>query len=105
MLDRNAVTANLYEFLKENETGIYREKERLVAYVHIDFYDLKEFVGIIGDAHFDEGGIDAKMFNNTICIDINDIIEGEGQYLSAYAKCFDDYLWNEHKEEIREMEA
>jgi hypothetical protein len=99
MEDKN-VNSELYEFLKKCETGLYKGKNEIIAYIHIDFDRLKEFTEIIGSYWFDEGGMKVTMFTDSICVEINDIIEGHGQYLSAYKNCFNTYDWEEYKEKI-----
>lgn len=90
------VIAELYDFLKENETGLYKnyKTDEVIGYVHISFYDLKNFVDIVGEDEFVEGGINVQMFNNSICVEINDIIEGYGHELSDYKNCFDESDWD-----------
>lgn len=84
------VDADLYEFLKENETGMFRKGDTVIAYVHVYFFRLDDFVKIVGDHWFDEGGYDAQLFRDTICIDLNDIIEGQGHNLISYKNCFEE---------------
>jgi len=97
------VNPELYDFLKENETGLYSDIRfgEVIAFVHIHFSDLDSFVRIVGDGHFDEGGSEVIMFTNTICIEVNDIIESLGHSLYDYKFCFDVDSWNEHEVEIR----
>jgi hypothetical protein len=96
------VNPELYDFLNENETGLFREKDTIVAYVHIYFFRLEDFVKIIGVNSFDEGGIDVKMFSDTVCVELNSIIEAFGHDLSSYKKCFSE--WNEYESEILKQE-
>lgn len=102
------VNPDLYEFLKENETGLYTQefhKDKTVyAYVHIDFCDLSSFVEIIGEYHF-EGGIKVHMLKETIAVELNDIIESEGDYLSDYKNCFDEDDWKHYEDQIKDMES
>lgn len=83
------VDANLYEFLKENETGMYLHKNELVVYVHVHFGKLTEFVEIVGRSPFDEDGLEVRMFEYTLAIELNDIIENNDQEILAYRNCFD----------------
>lgn len=103
-MKNNDVNPELYEFLKENETGLYAKNKTVFAYVHIYFFNLGDFVKIVGEHHFEEGGIEVQMFNNTTCIDINDIIESHGHYLSSYKNCFDESTWRDYEGRIRAME-
>lgn len=109
MSDRNVVIPALYDFLKENETGLYTQEfeknKQVYAYVHIPYYNVRDFVEIVGSHPFEEGGMDAKMFQDTLCVDINDIIESDGHYLSAYKKCFNEDDWKRYEDEIKIMEA
>ncbi|HML33825.1 hypothetical protein [Sporomusa sphaeroides] len=89
------VDAELYDFLKANETGLFRRKNEVVAYVHVNFFNLDDFVKIVGPGHFDEGGIEVQLMHNTVCVELNDIIENAyGQELSDYRNCFDE--WDEY---------
>lgn len=98
------VNVDLYEFLKSHETGLYKEDFLVTAYVHVDFYDLDKFVEIVGEDWFAEGGIQVQMFARTICVELNDIIEGEGNCLSDYKNCFNKHDWNEYSDAIEFME-
>lgn len=103
-MKNNDVNPELYEFLKENETGLYAKDKIVFAYVHVYFFNLDDFVKIVGEYWFDEGGIEVQMFNNTICIEINDIIESLGHTLSSYRKCFDESTWKDYEQKIRAIE-
>src|SRR5690625_3379404 len=98
------VDANLYEFLRANETGITKDDYGLVFYVHVPFYQLDEFVEVIGEHHFEEGGMNVLMFDDTLCIDLNDIIEGAGHKITSYKKCFEDVL-RPYEEEYKELDS
>jgi len=87
-MSKNKVDPDLYEFLQNHETGMCLERHGIVAYVHIEFYDLKDFVDIVESYPFDEGGLDVKMFEDTICIELNDIFEMEGNCILDYKNCF-----------------
>ncbi|WP_339265102.1 hypothetical protein [Paenibacillus sp. FSL R5-0470] len=50
------------------------------------------------------GGMKVTMFERTICIDLNDIIEGQAHSLSSYKKCLDEDTWDRYKVQIEEME-
>lgn len=84
------VNADLYEFLQNTaqETGMWKENEKVIAYVHIQFDYLAEFSQIVGCGVFDEGGIDVKMFSDTICIELNDIFEWDDNEILDYKNCF-----------------
>ncbi|MCR8641400.1 hypothetical protein NV379_01910 [Paenibacillus sp. N1-5-1-14] len=102
------VNADLYDFLKENETGLYTKEfnrnKTVYAYVHVYFNSLSEFAEIVGSHPFDEGGMQVTMFESTIAIELNDIIDGDGHYLSSYKKCFNEYDWEQYEKQIEEME-
>lgn len=98
------VDANLYEFLKDRETGIAEEDYDIVLYVHIPFYRLDEFVEIIGTHHFEEGGANVLMFDNTICFELNDVIEGLGHKMTSYKNCFVASEFERYEEKLREVE-
>jgi hypothetical protein len=105
-LKRSVVNPDLYEFLKENETGLYKNKDReVVGFVHVNFINLDEFVEIIGTHWFEDGGLAVEMFRDSICIELNDIFEGFGQGLLDYEKCFDESTWSEHRKDIEAQEA
>ena len=92
------VDAALYDFLKDNETGLFRRKSEVIAYVHVNFFDLDDFVKIVGTGHFDEGGIEVQLMNNTVCVELNDIMENSfGHELSDYRNCFGE--WDEYFQE------
>ena len=84
------VKADLYDFLQWNETGMFVKNNELFAYVHVHFSDLAQFAKIVGSHTFDDGGLEIRMFERTMAIDLNDIIEGDGHELLAYRACFDE---------------
>lgn len=92
------VNVDLYEFLQDRETGLYKDSKtnEVITYVHIPFYDLPEFVEIVGSEYFSEGGIDVVMLYDTICIDLNIIIENEGHELESYKGCFNKNDWEDY---------
>jgi hypothetical protein len=102
------VNAKLYDFLKDNETGLYtrdfHKNKTVYAYVHVHFLVLSDFVEIVGSAYFDEGGMEARLFNNTVCVELNDIIEGKGHVLSSYKNCFSEHDWENYEKQIEEIE-
>lgn len=106
---KKEVNADLYDFLKTYETGLYTKEfhknKTVFAYVHISFYGLSDFVEIVGSYPFEEGGLEVRMFESSICIELNDIIEGQGHSLSSYKNCFDEDLWKQYEEQITEMEC
>lgn len=95
------VNADLYHLLNENETGLYTQEfqknKTVYAYVHLNFSDLADFAEAVGTYPFEEGGMKVTMFERTICIDLIDIIEGQGHSLSSYKKCFDEDTWDRYK--------
>lgn len=103
------VNPDLYDFLKENETGLYTQEfhknKTVFAYVHIDFCDLSKFVGIVGSHHFEERGMKVTMLENTVAVDLNDIIECDDDYLSDYKNCFCEHDWKHYEDQIKEMES
>lgn len=97
------VNADLYDFLKENETGITQDENGVVVYAHIPFYKLDDFVEIIGQDWFAEGGLEALLFNESLCVELNDIIEGQGHKVISYKKCFDDYDLRRYEKQLIDM--
>ncbi|WP_163583296.1 hypothetical protein [Gracilibacillus saliphilus] len=97
------VNAELYDFLKENETGMMRNENGVIAYVHIPFFKLDDFVEIVGVCQFDEGGIEVQLFDTTVCVDLNDIIENEGHSVISYENCFEESELKPYEEELLTM--
>lgn len=99
------VDPDLYDFLKNNETGLYTCNNEVVAYVCIDFRDIQTFINIIGADFFSEGGIDCKTHDGYISIELNEFIEdGLGQKLSSYKNCFGVDDWKEYANDILRKE-
>jgi len=100
------VDPELYGFLKDNETGLYKSSERystkdkIRAFLHINFGDLSEFIKIVGEGHFEDGGVEVLLFGNSVCVELNEIIEGFDHSLLAYKRCFDVDSWNDYEELI-----
>ncbi|MGF7535040.1 hypothetical protein AAGG74_15325 [Bacillus mexicanus] len=99
------VNARLYDFLKENETGMYIEGKSVKAYVHVRFFNMEEFVEIVGTHIFEEGGIQVDMFDNAVSIELNDIIENEGQSILSYKNCFEKNTIERYRAELEGMEV
>lgn len=97
------VNAKLYDFLKENETGLYLKDKEVIAFVHVYFFNLEDFTEIIGSYWFDEGGMEVHLFNDTVCIELNDIIESGGHSLLSYKSCFSEYDIKCYEKELLAM--
>src|SRR5699024_8635467 len=98
------VDANLYEFLRENETGLIKDDRGLIFYVHVPFYLLDEFAEIVGHHHFEEGGMTVLLFDESVCVDLNDIIEGAGHKITSYKNCFDEFDLRRYAEDFKALE-
>lgn len=94
------VNADLYDFLQNNETGMFYDNTRkeMVAYVHVSFSDLEDFTSVIGYYWFDEGGREVKLFKDTVCVDIQDIFESDGNCILDYKNCFSEDDLENYKE-------
>ena len=80
----------LYELMKKRECHIYQKKNIIRCWIILYFFDLEDFVKIIGADWFEEGGMEVTMGDNYISIDLSDIIEDEGR-LVEYKKCFSEH--------------
>ncbi|MFW5962409.1 MAG: hypothetical protein ACOCQR_02225 [bacterium] len=99
------VNVELYELLKDRECHLYQDykNNQITAWVVLYHFDLQDFCKAVGPYYFDEGGAECKLLQDgEIAIDLNEIIEGEGHLLSAYAECFEE--WEEYREEILKLE-
>lgn len=99
------VNPDLYEFLRNNETGMYERDNEIRFYVHVDHFDVREFVEMIGSGYLDDGGVEVQLLQSSIAVEINEIIEGECHYFSSYKKCFPEDDWNQYADIIAKMEA
>lgn len=100
------VNADLYDFLNNHEAHICVINSRIESYVFIPFYDLENFVAMVGyDYLSDDGGVDCKLQDGNICIDVVDLIEYQGHLVSSYGKCFYEQEWRQHKEQILKLEV
>lgn len=101
------VNVDLYEFLKETsmENGLYydHQTKEMIAYTHIYFWNLEDFVKIIGDYWFEEGGLDVKMFDDTICVDLNGIFESDDNCILDYKNCFNESDIEQWREELEKQ--
>lgn len=79
----------------KNECHLFRGSNGIESWVVVEFFDLKDFIEIIGSCGFDDGGMDVKMFEKYISVDLNDIIENNDEELSDYKECFGDE-WKEY---------
>jgi hypothetical protein len=99
------VNAELYDFLREHETGLYINKNNeLIGFVFIDFWHIEEFIKIVGSYHFDGcDGLDCKLQEYHVCVELNEIIEAEDQELNDYKNCFIKDDWNYCNERLKEI--
>lgn len=88
-------TKKLYHFLMENKCHLYQKKDEVKAWVCVNFWQLQEFADILDSCSFDDGGIDVKMFEDYLAIDIDDLLEGYGEELNDYKECFGEE-WDEY---------
>lgn len=79
----------LYEFLKERENHLFQEKNELRAWTCIPLHRIEDFTRLLGPTYFDEGGIEVKLFDNYIAVDLNEIFETEEEYFWEYRACFE----------------
>ena len=77
-------------FLKDTEIHLTKINDELKTITFIDLYDLEEFQDCIGsvDIFADDGGIDCKLQNGNICIELNEIFEYQGNCLNDYYNCY-----------------
>lgn len=89
----------LYHFLMENECHLYKNLQTniIFGWVVVNFSDLQEFINII--CPLDEHGIKATIKDKYLAIELNDIIENEGEELSDYKECFGSE-WEEYFPEL-----
>lgn len=99
------VEADLYEFLQNNETTIYKEGNEIIVAVFVYFRDLEDFAKIVGPDHFDDGGLEVIMKDSYLRIPISDYIEGCGHKVSSYRNCFEDDVWKRYGKEILKLES
>lgn len=95
-MDKQAL--KLYAFLSKGwiDTGLYENKNgELIGFAHIPFDELGRFVQIVGSYPFEEGGLEVRMFDNTICIELNEIIESFCAELADFSELFD--CWDEYE--------
>ena len=98
------VDADLYDFLNNHETGMCCRDNKIEAWTFINFDDVQDFINIVGTDYFNCGGIECRLQEDNVCIDIIDFIEGKGQLLSSYKNCFDKCDWEQYEKIILESE-
>lgn len=98
------VNADLYKFLDDHECHLFKLENQIRAWVCVSFIWLEDFVEIVGTYPFEEGGMEVRMFEDSLSIDLNEIIEGEGHLLSSYQNCFPEDEWEQYKDEILKEE-
>lgn len=100
------VNADLYEFLNTHETGIgVSDRDgNIEAWVHIPFEDFRDFINAVGSSWFDCGGVDCRLQEDNVCIDITNFIDGEGHLLSSYKNCFNQENYKDCEEQILKLE-
>jgi hypothetical protein len=84
------VTLNLdlYEFLKDRETHVCVYEGEITATVFISFYDLDEFIRIVGERYFDDDPVEVVLRSRHIFVELNGIFEYQDNSVLDYRKCF-----------------
>lgn len=90
------VEVELYEFLKAHECHLFREKDQIKAWVCVEFFELDDFVQVIGRCAIGESGLQVTLFESYLAVELNDIIDGTGADLSDYKRVFDDTEWEDY---------
>lgn len=80
-----------------NECHLFKKNGEIIGWVAVNFFDLSEFVEIIGKDTFSDGGLEVTMMDHYIAVETHNLIDGDGEYLSDYKECFGDE-WNEYPE-------
>lgn len=80
----------LYEFMKERECHLFEDEEGINACIIIYFCDLEDFAEIVGSNAFDDGGMEVRMFEDYVAIDVRWIFESEEEFLYEYRACFEE---------------
>lgn len=96
------IYANLYDFLKENETVLAMSNKEITAYVFIDFCDLERFSEIVGPSVFDDGGVEAVIKDRYVVVTLNDIFEHYDSSILDYENCFDSTMIGAWRTELEE---
>lgn len=92
----------LYEFLKDRECSLYKKGEDVRMWTAIPFYLLEDFANILGYTHFDDGGLDIKMFEWGVAVELNEIFESECEFIYEYRKCFEEEEFKKYEAELFE---
>ena len=84
------INLELYDFLKDTEIHLEKINDELKAIAFIDLDDISYFQYCIGsvDIFADDGGIDCKLQDGNICIELNEIFEYQGNCLNDYYNCY-----------------
>ena len=90
----------LYEFLKERENHLYMHDGKLRAWSCIALCDVEEFNRIIPEGHFDDGGMEVRLFDYYIAVDIDEVLSYEGETLWEYRRCFEEDEVERFKNEL-----
>lgn len=66
----------LYKFLRSSNVSCFRIDERETKpdmyLVWIYFWGIEDFIKLMGDYYFDEGGLEVNLQKDCICVDLNE---------------------------------
>jgi hypothetical protein len=82
-----------------NECHLYRDtNSSIIGWVVVLFSDLQEFVDITGSSLLEDDGLEVTLKSDYIAVELNELIEYNGEDLIDYKECFGDE-WKEYFEE------
>lgn len=95
----------LFEVLNKCECHLsLNANNELLAWACIRPYDIKEFCNALGKFMFDDGGIECRLLDGYIAVNLVDIFEYLDEKCSDYSICFDDWDWSNYKDKVLECE-
>lgn len=88
----------LHQFLKDNETHLYRDNDdNLIGYIYITFDNIETFANILGENFFEkEYNNICKLHEDCIAIEIDNILDYFDEDLVNFKNCFGESEWISH---------
>ena len=97
---------DLHAFLLENETCMWSEKGNLKFGVHVHFFELDEFVKLLGHYALDDGGIECTLNNEyTLYIPLENHFMNHGYTIHYFKCCFDSDVLEQYQQEIEKFDS
>jgi hypothetical protein len=87
------INKNLYSFIKNGETGLFKKDNEVTAYILIQYEKLQDFAYLVGKEVLRKDAYKAEFTDCYVVVYLNDLLVDMGYELSDFKDCFDVEKW------------